>query len=92
MKYFWIIILFVFCGCDETEESKRIRCEIDKTTIRTSYYLSTVVHDEHLFILSKYGYFIHHPDCPCLKNRPIEKEENKLQPPTIFLDLIKGKQ
>lgn len=83
-----ILVLCFLLGCENNEETKRIQSEINKTTIRSTYYLSTVVHDEHLFILSKYGYFIHHPDCPCLTNKVEEKIEPKPEPPTIILDLI----
>ena len=92
MKISWTIFILCFLfGCQNQEEIKHIKSEIDKTTIRETYYLSTIVHDEHLFIVSKrHEYFIHHPDCPCLKVKQTEKEETKIEPPIVILDLIKG--
>lgn len=82
MKYSWMILAVVLCGCD-VEFQKEIDRQKDATTIRSTYYLKTVVHDEHLFILSTYGHFIHHPDCPCVKPTPAEK-------PTLSPIIIEG--
>ena len=97
MKYLWIIFILCFlCGCWVTtnvsrEINEEKNSEKEKTTVRETYYLSTIVHDEHLFIISKrHGYFIHHPNCPCLTTKVEEKTEPKPEPPTIILDLIRG--
>ena len=40
-----------------------------------SWYLITVVHDGHWFIIRRHGGdtpFIHHPDCPCTKKPEAE--------------------
>lgn len=84
MKISWMIFILCFLfGC---QNQKDAQTEIDKTTVSNTYYLRTVVHDEHLFILSTYGYFIHHLDCPCLKNKEEPPKESVIQPP-IIIDL-----
>lgn len=89
MKFLCLIILLLCVGCEENNEIKE---EKDRVTIRETYYLRTVLHDDHLFILAKSGYFMHHMNCPCL----ITKSEEKLEPPKIelpkgnILDLLKG--
>lgn len=70
-----IILCMICCGCYESEYYKNLRTERDKTTITESYYCTTIVHDDHLFIMSNSGYFIHHIDCPCSKNKTVTKEE-----------------
>lgn len=90
-KLFLIVCLSLISGCKTPEEIKQIRCDIDATTVTKTYYLTTVVHDEHLFIISRYGHFIHHIDCPCLKIKNEEKTEPKVELPTgNILDLIRG--
>lgn len=90
MKLLWIVLILLCFGCEQNNDS--IKAEKEKTTIRETYYLRTVLHDEHLFIISKYGHFIHHMDCPCFTT----KSEEKLEPPKIelpkgnILDLLKG--
>lgn len=86
MKYSWMILGVFLCGCD-VELKKEADRQKDATTIRSTYYLKTIVHDEHLFILSRYGHFIHHPDCPCCKNQIKSEKESK---PPIIIDLGKG--
>ena len=72
MKYSWMILIcLLFCGCDEIKQRIADR---EKHTITRSFYLTTIVHDEHLFIMSNH-YFIHHPDCPCSKKQTSEKIE-----------------
>lgn len=89
MKYSWMIFLCLCVGC---EDRKSINVEKEKATIRETFYMKTVLHDEHLFIISNHGYFIHHMNCPCLTN----KGEEKLEPPKVelpkgnILDLLKG--
>lgn len=93
MKYLWTIFTLCFlCGCwVTTNVDSHIDRDKEKTTVRETYYLSTVVHDEHLFIISKrHEYFIHHPNCPCLTSKVEEKTEPKPEPPTVILDLIRG--
>lgn len=90
MKYSWTILILCFLfGCQNLEEAKNLESEKEKTTVRSTYYLTTVVHDEHLFILSRSGYFIHHINCPCQTSKIEQKEE--IKPPTIILDLIRSK-
>jgi hypothetical protein len=87
MKYLLVIVFcLLLCGCDE---AKQRRADRDKATITTSFYLTTVLHDEHLFIMGHSGYFIHHPNCPCLKPTLAEKPEN-FTPPTIIFDSSKS--
>lgn len=88
MKYSWMILFICLCGCD-VELQKEYQRQRDATLVRSTYYLDTIVHDEHLFIISRYGHFIHHMDCPCLKNKT-DKEPVKLEPPTVIFDIIKG--
>jgi hypothetical protein len=82
-----ILLCLLFCGCEEREQNQEDR---DKHTISQSFYLTTVLHDEHLFILSHGGYFIHHFNCPCMKTQTEEKPPNPviIQSPNI-LDLLK---
>lgn len=90
MKYLsWMIIIFAIVGCSDNESYKQeIEKQIDSTTVSTSYFLRTVVHDEHLFLISRYGGLIHHPNCPCLTSK-IEKEEQKSTTvPPIIIDLL----
>lgn len=87
MKYSWMILCLIFCGCENEYEKQRLR-DKDATTVRSTYYLKTVVHDEHLFVLSTYGCFLHHPDCPCFKIKTPEKI-NEIPPP-IIIDLSQG--
>lgn len=83
-KYSWMIFILCFLlGCKTQEEIEIEKKEKEKVTIRSSYYLSTVLHDEHLFVLSSYGYFIHHPDCPCCKLTKIEKTVQQSSPVII---------
>lgn len=89
MKYSWIILLLVLLGCEQ--KNNDLERQKYLTTIRSTYYLDTIVHDEHLFIISKSGYFIHHPNCPCLIIKIEEKTEPKFDAPSVFLDLIKRK-
>jgi hypothetical protein len=87
MKYSWMIVCCLsFCGCEEVQQRREDR---DKCTISQSFYLNTVLHDEHLFILSTHGNFMHHMDCPCLKSTTPKKPEN-LTPPTIIFDSTKS--
>jgi hypothetical protein len=81
-----ILFCLTLCGC---EEAKQRRADIDKSTITKSFYLTTVLHDEHLFIMSHTGYFIHHINCPCSKPTIAEKPEN-ITPPTIIFDSTKS--
>ena len=90
MKYSWTILFCLFLsGCEDLQEK---RLNKDKHTISNSFYLTTILHDEHLFILSHQGYFIHHFECPCTRK---ETEQVKPQKPIIIssspniLDLIK---
>jgi hypothetical protein len=91
MKYSWMILFcLLLSGCEDLQQEQ---LDKDKHTITNSFYLTTVLHDEHLFILSTQGYFIHHFDCPCMKKQ-IEEEKEKLPKPIIIsspniLDLIK---
>jgi hypothetical protein len=88
MKRLWMILFCLFLsGCDEIKQRQLDR---DKHTISQSFYLTTVLHDEHLFILSHNGYFIHHFDCPCMKKQNEEKPPSPviIQSPNI-LDLLK---
>jgi len=88
MKYSWMILFcLLLSGCDEI---KQRRIERDKHTISQSFYLTTVLHDEHLFILSHNGYFIHHFNCPCMEKQNEEKPPSPviIQSPNI-LDLLK---
>lgn len=93
MKYLLISTMFIVAGCNFQQPQPKIeQTEKDKATIRETYYLTTVLHDEHLFIISNQGYFIHHMDCPCFKH----KTEEKIEPPKVelptgnILDLLKG--
>lgn len=66
--------MFCLFGCDvDKNYYDKINKEIDKTTVSQTYFLRTVVHDEHLFIVSNGG-ILHHPDCPCCKSNKTEKE------------------
>lgn len=88
-KYLWMIVILTLFGC--VEKNIDVQQQIDAATIRSTYYLNTIVHDEHLFIISRYGYFIHHMDCPCLKIKIEEKIEPKVELPAgNILDLLKG--
>jgi hypothetical protein len=88
MKYSWMIVCcLLLCGCDEIKQRRIAR---EKATISVSFYLTTVVHDEHLFVLSTDGNFIHHPSCPCLKNKPAEKSETTNYLPPIIIDTTKS--
>ena len=88
MKYSWMIIFCCFLlGCDE---AKQLQEDKEKATIRVSFYLSTVLHDDHLFIIGRYGNFMHHMDCPCMKKQTEEKPPSPviISSPNI-LDLLK---
>ena len=88
MKYSWMMLFcLLLSGCDEIKQQ---RIERDKHTISNSFYLTTVLHDEHLFILSHGGYFIHHFNCPCMKKPTEEKPSSPviISSPNI-LDLLK---
>ena len=89
MKYSWMIFLFLgLSGCEESEYRKELKIQIEKTTISSSYYLTTIVHDEHLFLTHNFsGYFTHHPNCPCLQNKPVEKISQPMPP--IIIDFNK---
>jgi hypothetical protein len=82
MKYSCIIAgCLLLCGCYESQYYKNLKIERDKVTISQSYYLTTILHNDHLFIMSNTGYFIHHPDCECSKIKVVEKDET---PPVII--------
>lgn len=84
MKYSWMLLSCLFlCGC---EEAKQRRADIEKTTITKSFYLTTVLHDEHLFIIHNFGGdMMHHPNCPCHKDK--ETKQAELTPPSpIIID------
>jgi hypothetical protein len=88
MKYSWTILFcLVLCGC---EEIKQRQIEKERSTISVSFYLTTVLHDEHLFILSTHGNFMHHPDCHCIKNKTTEKQETTNILPPIIIDGTKS--
>lgn len=90
-KYSWMILGLVFAGCKEPEYYKNLREQKEKATINSSFYCSTILHDEHLFIMSNYGYFIHHIDCPCLKNKPVEPSNEPPKLPLIIeFNSLKG--
>jgi hypothetical protein len=83
MKYSWMILGCLLCsGCWESQYFKNLEIEKDKVTISQTYYLTTVLHNEHLFIVSNSGYFIHHPDCECPKHIQADRSEkaNLLSP------------
>ena len=84
-----MLVCLLLCGC---EDLKQRQLDKDKHTISNSFYLFTILHDEHLFILSRHGYFIHHFDCPCFQKQ-IEEKEKPQKPITIsspnILDLLK---
>jgi hypothetical protein len=93
MKRLWIMLFcLLLSGCENLEQRKQKELDKDKHTIRTSFYLTTILHDEHLFILSHHGYFIHHLDCPCIKKQTEEKSPSPspviISSPNI-LDLLK---
>lgn len=82
MKYSWMILSFcLLLGCKESEYYRTLRTQQQRCTISTSFYCITVLHDEHLFIMSNSGYFLHHPDCMCCKIKVVEKAE---EPPVII--------
>ena len=81
-----ILFCLTLCGCEEIEQR---RADRDKHTISQSFYLTTVLHDDHLFIISTHGNFMHHPDCPCSKPTIAEKPDN-FTPPTIIFDSSKS--
>jgi len=88
MKLSWTILFcLILCGCEEIKQRKADR---EKATISQSFYLMTVLHDDHLFILSTHGNFMHHMNCPCLKNQPLEKLEAPNVFPPIILDGTKS--
>jgi hypothetical protein len=88
MKRSWMILFCLFLSSCENLKEKQI--DKDKHTINQSFYLTTILHDEHLFILSHHGYFIHHFDCPCMKKQTEEKSPSQviISSPNI-LDLLK---
>jgi hypothetical protein len=88
MKYSWVMLFcLLFCGCEERKQRQEDK---DRHTINQSFYLTTVLHDEHLFILSHHGYFIHHFNCPCVEKQTEEKPPSPIiiSSPNI-LDLLK---
>lgn len=87
MKYLWMILVLsiAFIGCKESDYYKQKRLEMELTTVNSSYYLTTVVHSEHLFIIHNFGSgMIHHPDCPCLKNKETKSTEITSPSPIII--------
>lgn len=87
MKYVWILCLcLIFSGCDIEKFRKEIHKERDAATVSSSFFLLTVVHDEHLFIIRHNCGILHHPNCPCLKNAQLEKIDNEPKAPIIFLN------
>lgn len=90
MKYAWMIvtILLVF-GCDLKKEIYNRKQLRDKSTISESFYLLTVVHDEHLFIIRDECGILHHPNCPCIKKIEAEKTTEPM-PPIIFINPLKN--
>lgn len=77
MKYLWLIaVCLLFSGCYESEYYKNLNIEREKVTISQSYYLTTILHNDHLFIISNTGYFIHHPDCECNRGIPVRQTPN----------------
>lgn len=86
IKYSWMIVtvLLVF-GCDLKEEIYTRKQLKDKSTISESFYILTVLHDEHLFIIRDNCGIFHHPDCPCLKNTKEQPPPNP-SPPIIFIN------
>lgn len=79
-----ICILFLY-GCDNKHELEN-NLQKETTTITSTYYLTSIVHDEHLFVYAKQsGNFIHHPNCPCSQNKKSqEKVEISPFPPIII--------
>lgn len=82
-----MILIICSLGCDNGSYRQEIEKQIDSTTVSVTYFLRTVVHDEHLFLISRYGGLIHHPNCPCLTSK-IEKQEPKSELPPIIIDLL----
>jgi len=88
MKYSWMILFCLLLSSCDAIKQKQI--ERDKHTISQSCYLTTVLHDDHLFILSNGGYFIHHFNCPCMKKQTEEKPPSPvIIPSPNILDLLK---
>ena len=83
-----MIILCCLIGCKESEYFKSLRHDKEKATLSESHYCLSILHDEHLFIMSKYGHMIHHPNCPCCKNIPVEKTT---PPAPIIIDFSRVK-
>lgn len=85
MKTYNLILVCVFflTGCEPSEFVKKQRYERDKATISRSHYCVSILHDEHLFIMTNSS-LIHHPDCPCIKNQP---EKPASSPSPIIIDL-----
>ena len=91
MKFSWMMLLCIplICGCDIKEEVERRKNLHDSSTISESFYLLTVLHDEHLFIIRDNCGIFHHPNCPCFKNIQPEKQEQESSPPIIFINPLK---
>ena len=91
MKPLWIIFILILSvsGCDIKEEVERRKNLHDSSTISESFYLLTVLHDEHLFIIRDNCGIFHHPNCPCFKNMQPEKQDQESSPPIIFINPLK---
>lgn len=69
------MIIPLLSGCDPTKAFVELKQEAkEPTTLSITNYdygwLSTVTHDNHLFVVegrNQKGAILHHPDCPCQK-------------------------
>lgn len=62
-----VIACVLLLGCENSEVVRTGDSTVSQTKYAGGYFLYTVRHDGHLFVVRGANAVIHHPGCPCLE-------------------------